>query len=151
MMISLITVLLWVQKECGAKDEFWQLKSVLQSKYHMTDEQSDGAIIEVANHLFGWEIYGKWNKYQPNEPYDNNTFIVGTPPPPPPPHPYFLVERVGGGGGVKGFWKFLKEWGIGDFRKLGGDKTTMGGEFHRGWGGWGVGGGLDFFNQKINK
>ena len=138
MMISLITVLLWVQKDCGAKGEFWQVKSILQSKYHMTDEQSDGAIIEVANHLFGWEIYGKWNKYQPNEPYDNNTFIVGTPPPPP-------LFFSGEGGEVKGFWKFLKEWGIGDFRKLGGDKTTMGGEIHRG------GGGLDFFNQKINK
>ena len=67
-MTSLITTdMLWrVQKECGAKDEFWQVKTILQSKYHVIVEQSDGAIIEVANHLFGQERYGKWKKYQPN-------------------------------------------------------------------------------------
>ena len=33
--------------------EYYTVKSILQSEYHMSDHQSDGGIIVVANHLFG--------------------------------------------------------------------------------------------------
>ena len=35
------------------RPEYYTVKSILQSEYHMSDHQSDGAIIVVANHLFG--------------------------------------------------------------------------------------------------
>ena len=35
------------------RPEYYTVKSILQPEYHMSDHQSDGAIIVVANHLFG--------------------------------------------------------------------------------------------------
>ena len=64
--------------ERSAKDEFWLVKKILQSKYHMSDYQSDTDIIEVANHLFGHGKYGKWKPYQANQPYDNNTLSAAS-------------------------------------------------------------------------
>ena len=55
------------------KPEFWTVKSILQSEYHMSDEQSDGAITVVANHLFGRKEFGEWKKHAANEETTNNT------------------------------------------------------------------------------
>ena len=39
----------------------------------MSDEQSDGAIIVVANHLFGRMKFGEWKKHVANVETTNNT------------------------------------------------------------------------------
>ena len=52
-----------------------QLKTVVQWKYHVIVEQSDG-IIGVANNLLGRDRYGKLKKYEPNGTYNNNTFLA---------------------------------------------------------------------------
>ena len=39
----------------------------------MSDEQSDGAIMVVANYLFGRKDFGEWKQYVPNEETTNNT------------------------------------------------------------------------------
>ena len=55
------------------KSEFYLVKSILQSQYHMSDEQSDGAIMVVANYLFGRKEFGEWKPYVQNSEATNNT------------------------------------------------------------------------------
>ena len=43
----------------SVKPEVYIAKSILQSEYHMSDHQSDGAILVVANHLFGRKNFGE--------------------------------------------------------------------------------------------
>ena len=48
---------------CGerqAKPEYYLLMHVLKSKYHMSENMAQGAIIEVANYFFGQKEHGKW-------------------------------------------------------------------------------------------
>ena len=54
------------------RPEYYTVDSILQSEYHMSDHQSDGAIIVVANHLFGRKKYGKLKKYIANSETTKN-------------------------------------------------------------------------------
>ena len=54
------------------RPEYYTVKSILQSEYHMSDHQSDGAIIVVANHLFGRKKYGELKKYMANSETTKN-------------------------------------------------------------------------------
>ena len=53
------------------RPEYYTIRIILQSEYHMSDHQSDEAIIVVANHLFGWKNYGEWKKYMANSETKN--------------------------------------------------------------------------------
>ena len=55
------------------RPEYYTVKSILQSEYHMSDHQSDGAIIVVANYLFERKKYGEWKKYMANSGTTKNT------------------------------------------------------------------------------
>ena len=50
------------------------LLHVLKSKYFMSENMAQGAIIEVANSLFGRKEHGKWKPCKSGEPHDCNTF-----------------------------------------------------------------------------
>ena len=43
------------------------LMHVRKSKYHTSENMTQGVIIEIANHLFGPKEHGKWKTYI--EPY----------------------------------------------------------------------------------
>ena len=48
---------------CGerqVKPDYYLLMHVLKSKYHMSENMAQGAIIEVANYFFGQKEHGKW-------------------------------------------------------------------------------------------
>ena len=61
------------------RPEYYTVNSILQSEYHMSDHQSDGAIIVVANHLFGQTKYGEWKKYMENSETTKNTLPLYQP------------------------------------------------------------------------
>ena len=60
------------------RPEYYTVKSILQSEYHISDHQSDGAIIVVANHLFGQKKYVEWKKYMANTGNTKNTLPAHT-------------------------------------------------------------------------
>ena len=55
------------------RPEFYQVASTLASKYHMSQEQIVGAVITVANELFGRKDHGEWKAYNFESPTDKNT------------------------------------------------------------------------------
>ena len=57
----------------SVRPELYYVASILASKYHMSQEQIVGAIITVANELFGRNKYGKWKPYDSENPTDKNT------------------------------------------------------------------------------
>ena len=59
--------------ERRVKPEYYLLMHVLKSKYHMSENMAQGAIIEVANYLFGRKEHGEWKPYKPGEVSDCNT------------------------------------------------------------------------------
>ena len=59
--------------ERRVKPEYYLLMHVLESKYHMSENMAQGAIIEVANYLFGRKEHGEWKPYKPGEVSDCNT------------------------------------------------------------------------------
>ena len=65
--------LLYRHIRCGerqVKPEYYLLMHVLKSKYHMSLNMAQGAIIEVSNYLLGRKEHGKWKPYKSGEPYD---------------------------------------------------------------------------------
>ena len=58
---------------CSVRAEVYNVIHVLQSKYHLSHRQAEGAIITVANKLFGCEHFGEWKTYTPKGISDNNT------------------------------------------------------------------------------
>ena len=61
---------------CGerqVKPEYDLLMHVLKSKYHISENITHGAIIEIANYCFGRREHGKWKPYKSGEQYDCNT------------------------------------------------------------------------------
>ena len=57
-------------EERQVKPEYYLLMHVLKSKYHMSLNMAQGAIIEVSNYLLGRKEHGKWKPYKSGEPYD---------------------------------------------------------------------------------
>ena len=58
---------------CGerqVKSEYQLLMHVLKSKYHMSLNMAQGAIIVVSNYFLGRKEHGKWKPYKSGEPYD---------------------------------------------------------------------------------
>ena len=58
---------------CGerqVKSEYKLLMHVLKSKYHMSLNMAQGAIIVVSNYFLGRKEHGKWKPYKSGEPYD---------------------------------------------------------------------------------
>ena len=61
---------------CGerqVKPEYYLLMHVLKSKYHISENMAQRAIIEIANYLFGRKEHGTWKLYKSGEEYDCNT------------------------------------------------------------------------------
>lgn len=58
---------------CSVRSEIYEVIKILQSKYHLSHYQAEGAIIVVANNLFGREKYGPWKHHQPKAVSDSNT------------------------------------------------------------------------------
>ena len=61
---------------CGegqVKPEYYLLMHVLISKYHISENMAQRAIIDIANYLFGCKEHGKWKPYKSGEQYDCNT------------------------------------------------------------------------------
>ena len=48
----------------SVKDEVYQVITILQSKFHLSNRQAEGAIITVANKLFGREKFGEWKPFK---------------------------------------------------------------------------------------
>ena len=59
--------------ERRVKPEYYLLMHVLKSKYHMSENMAQGAIIEVANYLSDRKEHGEWKPYKPGEVSDCNT------------------------------------------------------------------------------
>ena len=57
----------------GVRPEIYTTITKLQSKYHMSKCQAEGAIITVANELFGRKEFGEWMIYSPDAESTNNT------------------------------------------------------------------------------
>ena len=54
--------------ERQVKPEYYLLMHVLKSKYHMSKNMAQGAIIEAANYLFFRKEHVKWKPYKSGEP-----------------------------------------------------------------------------------
>ena len=57
----------------SVRPEIYYVAGILSSKYHMSQSQVEGAIITVANELFGRKYHGKWKIYDRDTPQDKNT------------------------------------------------------------------------------
>ena len=57
----------------SVKPEIYKVATILSSSYHMSQSQVQGAIITVANELFGRKEFGEWKVYSSTEPQDDNT------------------------------------------------------------------------------
>ena len=57
----------------SVRPEIYYVASILASKYHMSKDQVIGAIITVANELFGRKKYGEWKPYCRENPTDKKT------------------------------------------------------------------------------
>ena len=60
-------------RERQVKPEYYLLMHILKSKYHISENMAQRAIIEIANYLFGRKEHGKWKPYKSGEQYDRNT------------------------------------------------------------------------------
>ena len=60
-------------EERQVKPEYYLLMHVVKSKYHISENMAQRAIIEIANYLFGRKEHGKRKPYKSGEPYDCNT------------------------------------------------------------------------------
>ena len=64
---------------CGkrqVKPEHYSLMYVLKSKYQISENMAQVAIIKVANYLFGPKQHGKWKPCKSDKPYDCNTLLL---------------------------------------------------------------------------
>ena len=57
----------------SVRPEIYYVAGILSSKYHMSQAQVEGAIITVANELFGRKYHGPWKIYDRESPQDKNT------------------------------------------------------------------------------
>ena len=60
----------------SVKPEVYTVMQILQTKYHLSHAQSEGAIITVGNKLFGREEYGEWKAYNVNCVSINQDFYI---------------------------------------------------------------------------
>ena len=55
------------------RSEVYEVMTHLKTYYHMSQRQAEGAIVTVANGLFGRDKFGPWTQHSPKEPYTVNT------------------------------------------------------------------------------
>ena len=57
----------------SVRPEYYQVMHILKAKYHMSENQAQGAIVTVANVLFNRKTFGKWKFFEKKKPTDCNT------------------------------------------------------------------------------
>ena len=57
----------------SVRSEYYKLTHKLKSELHLSEAQAQGAIISVANILFGRQEFGEWKIYEKGKEVDYNT------------------------------------------------------------------------------
>lgn len=57
----------------SVKPDIYFVMNVLSSQFHMSQHQVEGAIVTIANELFGRKTFGEWKIYESNNVINNNT------------------------------------------------------------------------------
>ena len=62
----------------SVREEYYIAMHRMESQLHMSDNQVEGLICICVNILFGHTKFGKWKRYDKDQPTDNNTLPATT-------------------------------------------------------------------------
>ena len=62
----------------SVREEYYIAMHRMKSELHMSDNQVEGLICICVNILFGCNTFGKWKRYDKDQPTDNNTLTATT-------------------------------------------------------------------------